>query len=242
VLARVSAMIGVVPIFGSGVVPVSLKASFSLILALLLTPMLTPVTEPLPTDYLGYGLLAAGEVATGIIIGFTIFMVFIGVQIAGQMLDFQMGMGIMNVINPAMETQSPLVGFFKFVIAMLIFLSVEGHHRIIISLFQSFDKVPITTFRYSPALTGRMLEIVARLFYLGLQIAAPALITLLLTSVVMAIVGRFVPQINLLIVGFPIRTAVGVTMLILTLQVLVMVMHGAFDAMWRDVAFVLNNM
>ncbi|MCD6287663.1 MAG: flagellar biosynthetic protein FliR [Candidatus Hydrogenedentes bacterium] len=242
VLARVSAMISVAPIFGGRVVPVSLKASFSLILALILTPMLVPVTPVLPDDYVGYGTLAFGEVAVGLILGFTIFLVFIGVQMAGQMLDFQMGMGIMNVINPAMETQAPLVGFFQFIVATLIFLSIEGHHRIIITLFQSFEKVPVTTFRFEPALTGRMVEAGGRLFYLGLQIAAPALITLLLTSLVMAIVGRFVPQINLLIVGFPIRTAVGVTMLVLTLQTLVLVMHGAFDAMWRDVGFMLNHM
>jgi len=171
-----------------------------------------------------------------------VFLVFIGVQIAGQMLDFQMGFGIMNVINPAMETQAPLVGFFKFVIAMLIFLAVQGHHRIISSLFDSFTKVPVTTFSYDPALTGRMIEAVGRLFYVGLQIAAPALATLLLTSFVLAIVGRFIPQINLLIVGFPIRTAVGVTMMILTLQMMVMVMRGSFQSMWRDVAYLLDNM
>lgn len=242
VLARVSAMISVVPIFGSGVVPVSLKAMFSLMLALLLTPMLSSEIAPLPNDYVSYGTLAAGEIAIGLMLGFTIFLVFIGVQIAGQMLDFQMGLGIMNVINPAMETQAPLVGFFKFVVAMLIFLCVEGHHRIIITLFQSFEKVPVTTFRFSPELTGRIVHAAGRLFYLGLQVAAPALITLLLTSLVMAIVGRFVPQINLLIVGFPIRTAVGVTMLILTLQVLVLAIHGSFESMWRDVAYMLDHM
>lgn len=241
-LARVSAMISVVPIFGSGVVPVSLKAMFSLLLALILTPMLVVPVEALPDDTIGYATLAVGEVIVGIMIGFTVFLVFIGVQMAGQMLDFQMGFGIMNVINPAMETQAPLVGFFKFVIAMLIFLAVEGHHRIIISLFQSFETVPMTTFSYSEALTGRMVEASGRLFYLGLQIAAPALTTLLLTSFVLAIMGRFVPQINLLVVGFPIRTAVGVTMMILTLRLMVMVMRGAFQSMWRDVAFMLDNM
>jgi len=242
VFARVSAMIAIVPIFGSGVVPVSLKAAFSLVLALILTPILAESMGPLPDDLVGYGTLAFGEVAVGLMIGFAVFLVFIGVQIAGQMLDFQMGFGIMNVINPAMETQAPLVGFFKFVIAMLIFLAVQGHHRIISSLFDSFTKVPVTTFSYDPALTGRMIEAVGRLFYVGLQIAAPALATLLLTSFVLAIVGRFIPQINLLIVGFPIRTAVGVTMMILTLQMMVMVMRGSFQSMWRDVAYLLDNM
>ncbi len=240
VFARVSALISVVPIFGSGVVPASVKAAFSLVLALILTPMVAPSTQPLPDDLAGYAALVAGEVAIGLVIGFAVFLVFIGVQMAGQMLDFQMGFGIMNIINPAMETQAPLVGFFQFVVAMLIFLAVQGHHRIIASLFESFGKVPVTTFSYHAALTGRMIEASGRLFYVGLQIAAPALATLLLTSFVLAIVGRFIPQINLLIVGFPIRTAVGVTMLILTLQVMVMVMRNSFQTMWQDVGYLLD--
>ena len=159
-LARISALISVVPVFGSGVVPVSLKAMFSLILALILTPMLAVSVEPLPDDTLGYATLAVGEVIVGLMIGFAVFLVFIGVQMAGQMVDFLLVFGIMFVINPAIETQAPLVGFFKFVIAMLIFLAVEGHHRIIISLFQSFESVPMTTFSYSEALTGRMATLI----------------------------------------------------------------------------------
>jgi flagellar biosynthetic protein FliR len=170
------------------------------------------------------------------------FLVFMGVQVAGQIVDMQMGFGVANVIHPALETQVPLIGFFQFLLATLFFLTLNGHLRIIEFLAYSFDKVPAGSLSYDASVPAILIRSFGDLFSLAIKIAAPALATLLLTMVTLGIIGRLVPQINLLIVGFPFTIAIGLIMVAASIEIFFMLMRGTFGEMWQKVALVLDHM
>ena len=146
------------------------------------------------------------------------------------------------MIHPALETQVPLIGFFQFLMATLFFLTLNGHLRIIEMLAYSFDKVPVGGVSYDAAVPAILIRSFGDLFSLAIRIAAPALGALLLTMVSLGIIGRLVPNINLLIGGFPFTLAVGLVMVAVSIEIFFIVLRGTFDGMWQKVSFVLDHM
>jgi len=242
ILMRITAFMVMVPVFGSRMVPPLVKISISILLALILTPLVKPPAFELPDDPLRLGLVGAGEVLVGLICGFIMFLVFIGVQVAGQIVDMQMGFGVANVIHPGLETQVPLIGFFQFLLATLFFLTLDGHLRIIELLVFSFEKVPIGGLTYDASLPALLMQSFGELFGVAIRIAAPALGALLLTMASLGVIGRLVPQINLLIVGFPFTIAIGLVMVAASIDILLILLRGTFGRMWHDVGFALDHM
>ncbi len=242
IFMRITAFMLMVPIFGSRMIPATVKISIALLLALILTPVIAAPEAQLPDDPLRLGLMAAGEIAVGLVCGFVMFLVFMGVQVAGQIVDMQMGFGVANVIHPALETQVPLIGFFQFLMATLFFLTLNGHLRIIEMLAYSFVKVPVGGVSYDAAVPAILIRSFGDLFSLAIRVAAPALAALLLTMASLGIIGRLVPNINLLIVGFPFTIGVGLLMVALSIEMFFMLLRGTFDGMWHKVGLVLDHM
>jgi len=242
VLIRITTFILMVPVFGSRMIPSVVKVSFAVMFALILTPLVKAPATGLPDDPLRFGILAAGEIMVGMVCGFILFLVFIGVQLAGEIVDMQVGFGVANVIHPGFETQVPLIGFFQFLLSTLFFLTLDGHLRMIELLAFSFDKVPVGGFRYDPALLALISKSFGDMFGLAVRVAAPALGALLLTMVSLGVIGRVVPQINLLIVGFPLTIAVGLAMIAVSIEIFFAVLQGTFDRMWHDIVVVLDHM
>jgi len=242
VLVRVTAFMLMVPVFGSRMIPPVVKVSLSILLALLLTPLVKGPAVPLPDDPVRFGLLAGGEILIGLVCGFIMFLVFMSVQLAGQVVDMQMGFGVANVIHPGLQTQVPLIGFFQFLLATLFFLLLDGHLRIIELMAFSFDKVPVAGVAYDSSIFAMLVRSFGELFSVAVRVAAPALGALLLTMASLGIVGRLVPQINLLIVGFPLTIAVGLITVAASINIFFVLLRGRFDQMWRDVLFVLDHL
>jgi flagellar biosynthetic protein FliR len=242
IFMRITAFMLMVPVFGSRMIPSTVKIGIAIMLALILTPIVRVPEVRLPDDPLRLGLMAGGEIVVGLVCGFVMFLVFMGVQVAGQIVDMQMGFGVANVIHPALETQVPLIGFLQFLLATLFFLTLDGHLRIVEMLAYSFDKVPVGGVSYDAAVPGVLISSFGDLFSLAIRIAAPALAALLLTMASLGIIGRLVPHINLLIVGFPFTIAVGLVMVALSIEMFFMVLRGTFDGMWQQVILVLDHM
>jgi flagellar biosynthetic protein FliR len=242
VLVRVTAFMLMGPVFGRRMIPPVVTVSLSALLALLLTPLVKAPAVPLPDDPVRFGLLAGGEILVGLVCGFIMFLVFMSVQLAGQVVDMQMGFGVANVIHPGLGTQVPLIGFFQFLLATLFFLLLDGHLRIIELMAFSFDKVPVAGVAYDSSIFALLVRSFGELFSVAIRVAAPALGALLLTMASLGILGRLVPQINLLIVGFPLTIAVGLITVAASINIFFVLLRGRFDQMWRDVLFVLDHM
>jgi flagellar biosynthetic protein FliR len=228
VLLRVGGILFVAPIFGHKSVPAILKIGFSLILALILVPLVKFNSASLPDSFFSLTLVLGREVACGLLIGFLLLLIFIGVQMAGFLVGLQMGFGIVNIFDPNSQTQISVIGQFKFLIAMLFFLAINGHHILISAIFESFRIIPLGQVNFSPLAIDKIIQMFAQVFAIAIKIEAPVLVTLFLTDVAMAIVARTIPQMNIFIVGFPVKIGVGLFVLAFSLPVFGMILEKLF--------------
>ncbi len=205
------------PIFSLSSFPRMAKTGFSFFVACLLFPVLSrTVSFSPPVTSLEYFYSVAWQLAIGFMIGFVIRTLFEGVQFCGEIIGFQMGFAIVNVIDPQGSAQIPLLALFQNILATLLFLAINAHHLILRLLVRSFTLLPFDGIegvgtalqRPSEAIKAIVL-ISSEIFILAVKLAAPAMAVLIFINVGLAIVARTVPQINIFIVGFPIQIALG---------------------------------
>ena len=137
-----------------------------------------------------------------------------------------MGFGIANVFDPVAGAQVSILSNFGFWITLILFLVMNGHHLFIKALAQSFRVVPVGGMNLGESLLPSMVELSARMFSLGVQLSAPAIVALLLTNAAFGIVAKVVPQINILIVAFPINVGMGLFFFGVSLQLVLMSMRS----------------
>lgn len=242
VMVRISGMIGTAPILGSNNFPLVGKIGLTAFTAMLVTPSVAALKQTLPTDMLSYGLMACGEVMIGMIIGSIMTLLFGAIQVGGQILDMQSGFGMMNVFNPALETQFPIFGFFLFILAVLFLLITNGHHMMLRAIVSTFDRIPLGGFVVRPRLLWEVSQFGRAVFYDGLMIAAPVGAALLLTYLVMGLIGRVIPQVQLFVVGFPLTIGVSLLVVAFSLQVYLYLLEGMFQQMFKNVEMVIRGM
>lgn len=228
ILVRCSALIALLPFFGSNNVPTVVKAGLSLALAIFLQPLvrIDPALFPRGLDSLV--VLAFGELMVGAILGFSVRLLFAGVQIMGHLVGFQMGFSVANVLDPMGGEQVSVVGQFCYIVAILTFFAVGGHHWFFISVAESFKAVPPGQFSFSHILLDQLTTMSAEMFEVSLKLGAPVIGTLLAADVAMGILAKTVPQMNILIVGMPMKIGLGLFFLAMTMGFMVMTMAASF--------------
>lgn len=242
VVVRVGAILMTAPIFGSKNLPVQLKVGLTLFITIIIFPILSSMDAVFPTHILSFGLAMATEVMIGAIIGFSARLIFSGIQLAGQLLGFQMGFAIVNVMDPVTSEQVTIIAQVKNIVAILVFLSINAHHWFIQAIVSSFSMVPPMSFNFSPQLMETILELTERMFIIAIKVGAPLIAALLFTSVALGLIARSVPQINIFIVGFPLKIAVGLIGLGLSLPIFCFFLRGIFDRLWTDISLLLKAM
>jgi flagellar biosynthetic protein FliR len=219
VILRVGGIMTVAPIFGHRNVPAMLKIGLILVISIVLLPTLSNTPVEMPKELFAMTAVMVKEVAAGLAFGFTSLLLFIAVQFAGDIIGLQMGFGIVNVIDPNSQAQVPLIGQFQFLLAMLIFLSLNGHHLLLSAMIGSFKVVPLGQITFSQ-LTGEILvRSTVDVIALAIKLGAPCIVTLFLLDVSLGIVARTVPQMNIFIVGFPLKISVGLMMMGVSLPI-----------------------
>jgi flagellar biosynthetic protein FliR len=241
-LVRISGFLIVAPVLGSRNFPMRTKIGFAALMAFLLTPTVVLAGGPLPDQPGPYILLVAGELAIGLMIGFVMTLFFSSIQVAGQIMDMQTGFGLVNVFNPALETQFPIFGFFFFLIAVLYLLATNGHLLMIRALAHSYDAIPLGGFALRPPLLLEVSTWGHAMFYDGLLLAAPIAGAMLLAYISMGLLGRVVPQIHLFVVGFPVTIALGLLLAALVMGVYVRTLDGLFRQMFQHVDTLIRGM
>jgi flagellar biosynthetic protein FliR len=226
ILLRVSAMVVTIPIFGNRNVPVRAKGGLSLMIAFLLFPFIKFNLPPLEIFSLILGMV--GEVIIGTVIGLAGRLAFAGVQIAGQLIGFQMGFAVVNVFDPITSEQVSIIAQFQYLIAMLIFLAVDGHHIFLSAIAESYRIISPLDFHFSAELMQSIVEISKDIFIIAVKIGAPVITALLMTSIGFGLIARTVPQINILIVGFPLKIAIGLIGIGLGLPLFAKIMGTVF--------------
>lgn len=209
VFLRVTGVFLFFPVFGGNSLPALVKALFALSLTLVLVPVVPAPVGPLPSGLLAWTMAGGREFLTGAIMSTGMLFLFAAVQFAGQLIDFEMGFGVVNAIDPSTSLQVPIMGLFHFILGILLFIVTNAHHLVIRALADSFSVVPLGAATFDPGLVHYYIGAFGVLFVQGVKLAAPVLVTLLLYTAAIGIVAKTVPTINLLIVGFPIRIGLG---------------------------------
>ncbi len=214
-LVRFATFVAVIPLFSMRNIPAQAKIGFAALLALLVMP---PLSEEWDVESLAVLItLSIHEVAVGMLLGFIVILVFSIIHFAGHFVDVPMGFGMASVFDPALGTQIPVFSQFYYVLGALIFLGVDGPLWTINALAQSYQSIPFGGMIQMDLTFELILDLTSNLFVMGLKIALPVVGTILLTDIALGIVIRAVPQINVFVIGFPIKIVVGMIIVILTL-------------------------
>ena len=184
------------------------KAGSSFVLAIVLAPVV-PIPQSLPETLPEVVIGMIAEMTMGLILVLGIKMLLVSVQMAGQFLSFQMGFAMARAMDPQTGVQSTVLTQFLYLFTVLIFFSINGHHIFIHTLAESFKIVPPNSLTFDPAIADELIKISGLMFLIGLKIAAPIIVSLFLSNLCLGIVARTVPQVNILMVGFPINITLG---------------------------------
>ena len=224
-LVRISLLLFLLPFFGGKGLPRMVKAALCLVLALGLWPALSFPGRLMPGNLLEVGLMLLGELILGLILGLLVRIVFAAIQTAGQIIGFQMGFAMMNVVDPMSGVSITLTAQFLYLMTLLIFLSLNGHLLMLQGLSQSFHLVPPGGLLINPTVTQEVLSFSSQIFVLAVKVAAPIMVAEFLVSLGLGIVARVAPQVNVLFVGFPIKIAVGFAFMGILLSIVHLVLQ-----------------
>lgn len=217
VVARLSGLFLIAPVFSSPMIPPRMKLMVLLALAATITPIVTTAAPSVPTGVLPLLIAMATETIIGFALGFSVAIVFSAVQVGASLIDTSIGFSMANIIDPLNNAQASVLGSFYSLVATLAFLSVNGHHWLLAGFKQSFDVIALGAMPDIEQMMTNLFATFGSLFAMAFQIAAPVLVTLLLVDVVLGIVARVVPQMNVFFVGIPLKIGVGLVAVIICL-------------------------
>jgi flagellar biosynthetic protein FliR len=217
------------PIFSGDNVPVMFKAGLALAVALALAPVVDLAAMPAMDGWMPLTLGVASEVLLGLGVGLAIRLILAGIQMAGQVAGFQMGLAIANIMDPATSMQTPILAQAFNLFAMLIFLVINAHHWFLRALVESFTLIPPFQFRLSSSFIGYLVALAGDMFVIALKIGAPIIVVLLLASVSFGLMARTVPQMNIFIVAMPLKIVVGLLFIVFSLPYLQPYLRKLFE-------------
>jgi flagellar biosynthetic protein FliR len=213
---RVSGFIFTAPVFGSQLVPKVIKVWASVLFALALVPMVDFSGLP-AMGSLAYFVLAAREVLIGILIGFICNFFLHGVEFAGHVLGLQMGFAASTLFDPLSRNDVSVIGRFKGLLAIVLFLAMNGHHVMLSSFSSSYAVVPPSITRLGEGGGAELITATSHIFVVAVRVAIPTLSAIFMVQIGIAMLAKTMPQMNIFIVGFPLKIAVGLTVLGLSL-------------------------
>jgi len=223
VLLRVSILLFMLPVFSSNVFPNSLKMGFALVVSLLFYSVVDVDLSRFPMTAIATGLLILAEALIGLTLGLCLRMFFGSVQLAGQVIGFQMGFAMINVVDPQTGANVSIMDQLGYWVCVIVFLILNGHHIMFLAMIDSFKLVPIGFFMMQEVMMAKMLDLGAQLFLLAIKIGAPVIASLAFVSMGFGLVAKFSPQMNVMIVAFPLKIITGLILFSLTLQIIVII-------------------
>jgi flagellar biosynthetic protein FliR len=217
---RIGTVVFMLPFFGAGTIPNSVKGALCFVMSLAVWPKLSFAGSLLPMDTVGLLLMFTGELLLGLVLNIIILLLFSAIQTGGFYMGFAMGFSMMNVLDPMSGVSESVTAQLFYQCAILIFLTINGHLYLLQGLADSFTLVKPGGLLLSPQLTGSLITFSAQIFILAAKISAPIMVSLFLVDLALALVSRAAPQMNVLMVGFPLKIGVGFLFMTMVLTAL----------------------
>jgi flagellar biosynthetic protein FliR len=214
--ARVSAMMVFAPFFGSMTIAPRTKACLAIAVTVIIYPLVGPELPAL-SGVIGWK-IAGGEFIVGLIMGITLQFVFEGLELAGQIVGFQVGHALANLINPQSDAETPILANFYQAVALLIFLQLNVHHWLLRGLVKSFEYCPPGMVVVSPAAAEIIWRAAGGMLLMAVQIAIPTLLATMIVDVALGFVGRASPHLPVLFVGISVKSVLAFLVMMGTLR------------------------
>lgn len=237
-LLRVSALIISSPIFGRKNVPNTLKIAFCVMVTYVLFAAGPNGAAIRYSGVIEFAMLCLKELLFGLVLGYVTTLFFSVVQTAGQVMDMQMGFGMVNVFDVQSNISVPVTGTMFNVILLVAFFGVNGHLQLIYIVRSTFTNIPVGAVSLNPAIGLAALEVFVLAFLLAVNVAMPMIAAGLLGEVAMGFIVRAIPQMNVFVVGIPLKILLGFLVLLLIIPVYV----GFTDMIFRNMFSSINTM
>lgn len=218
IFARLSAMVAFAPIFGAKNVPALIKTVVAFTLAVIFTTFLSPLEVEPERTTAGLVIQLAGEATIGAAIGFVATIIFEVIIFAGYIIDYMIGFGFINIVDPQSGSSISIFAFFYSFLTLLLFLQVDAHHIIIEVMVRSYELIPLFGMGMSEFTLNYLMRMFAAIFYVGFQIAAPIFIIMFTIDFALGMISKTIPQLHIIVVGFPIKIGVGLIALSIILK------------------------
>jgi len=229
ILLRMIAFVVSSVVFGSSNISAPIKILLAMVFSMIVFPSvkLSPVDAAQMSEDLI--LLSAREVAVGLSIGFLSRLFFFAVGMMGELISVSIGLGQAQIFNPMLGQNSNTVEQFYNTIATLIFFSLNGHHLLVQAIAQSYELVPLAQLKFAFGPFAEMATFVQEMMVMAIKMCAPVIGAILITNIAMGILGRAIPQINVLVTSMPVTLMLGFALMIICIPLLVVEMHGILN-------------
>lgn len=208
-LLRASGFILVAPFFSFKAIPMQFRGTFAAMLAIIMASLNSKLAPVVMLDLNQFIIYAIHEVLIGTFMGFCLGLLFVVIEFAGSMMGFQIGFGIINVLNPQTNEQNPIISSYLFIVVFLLTLSLRLHHAFLMVWVRSYEIVPVGSGVINPNDYVIIGKLAMNIFYLSLQLALPIMITLFLLDFILGIMARTMPTLNVFLVGLPLKVIIG---------------------------------
>jgi flagellar biosynthetic protein FliR len=212
VLTRISAFFVVLPVFGWKSIPVRIKVAITVLLTIFFS-MITPISVNAgQISSIEAILLLANEATYGLALGLVVTFVFTAVKFSGRIIERQMGLAMAQILDPLTGERAQPLGSLLEMIFILLFLSANGHHLFLMIISRSYDSFPAGSVPTIPVLAQGVISAGSTMLLHGLKLAAPTLAAFIMLMVVLAVLARMVPEMNILFISLPLRVGLGLLM------------------------------
>lgn len=242
IFCRITGLFIMSPIFSKQNVPIYWKIMFSVLLSYIVFSFKLSSTVINIDSTLRFVIYVCKEVLLGIIFGYITTVMFSAILLAGQLIDTQIGFGMVNILDPQNNIQVPLLGNFNNIIALLLFLIIDGHHTLIQLLVASFDMVPIGQVTVEQDIYIALVTLFKNAFELAFKMALPIMGAALITDSVLGLMSKSIPQMNIFAIGIPAKIFVGLITLFFFVPAYIALLRGNFSDMLEDMKTLMESM
>lgn len=240
ILIRISAIFTFSPVFGRRNVPAMFKIGFSVMLSLILYNVFPAPSNQVFNLY-AYVLSCLKELFIGLLIGYVTVLVFSVANIAGQLIDVQVGFGMVQLFSQEMGAQVSINANLMNIIMLICFFITNGHHALIRILANTFTTLPPGNFTINFDMAEVIVSVFCSCIVMGVQIAMPVIAATFITEMIMGILMRSVPQMNMFIIGIPIKVIIGLLLLVLISPMFVQMTEPLFNNMYDSINNLLGG-
>ncbi len=232
VFVRFSGLFATAPVLSSRYIPVRVRAMAAAFLAVFTVPFINP--PEIPGEIVGLALFAVNELVVGLSVGYVASVVLSTIQVAGQLIDTELGFGMINVLDPQYGSPVPLFGNFYYLMALMFLIAGGGDRMMIAALIRSYEAIPPGAMVSAPS-PAFVAGLASGVFATAIRVSAPLLGSLFMVTLALGVVARAVPQMNVFMVGMPVKLVAGLVVLAATFPLLPGMLEGIAGDMLRAV-------